>query len=178
LSITEKVGTPSKPEITHRDSIPADIRGTRIVFAATKPLRSKERTVKQSALRDTAPSQNGSFRVEAKRVPEAESIIKKPQNIKMFIKAFITDANFGETQRMKSSKVSIFVRVEIFIIIYIRTPKKIPAVMIPKREPFPGRVKYSKISLPEAKPAPITSPINTAHKLRIFFTIVASLGES
>lgn len=47
------------------------------------------------------------------------------------------------------------------------------AIAIPVKSVDEGMLKYSKISRPEAKPAPMTKPINTEDMLMICFMKIA-----
>ena len=132
-----------------------------MVLTITIPEISNTKTKKQRTLRESTPSPKGRERVFLKSVPLADNITKYPQNIKAAIKIFIMGAAWDAVSSKNSSKVETPAFLARVIIIYASSEKHSVARIIPKELERDGMLKYSKISRPEAKPAPMTSPIYT-----------------
>ena len=150
-------------------SIPAVIMGTIILLQATRPLTSKEKKMKQTKARKVVPQMGGMLRTVSAKAPQADIITKKPQNIKADIKSLIYGASFPETNSISSSNVDRLFFRDIVIVMQLIAPKLMDAMTGPVQSVCEGMLKYSKISRPEANPAPITRPIKTDEMLRICF---------
>ena len=158
-------------------SIPAVIMGTIILLQATRPLISKEKKMKQTMARKVVPQTGGTFSTVSAKAPQADIITKKPQNIKADIKNLIYGASFPETSPISSSKVDRLCFRDIAIVMQLIAPKLMAAITRPVQSVCEGMLKYSKISRPEAKPAPITRPMKTDEMLRICFIRVITFPE-
>ena len=142
-------------------------------FAATRPFVSKTKITKHKVARNKIPVRDGRLKELSKSVPQAESITKKPQNIKQNIKSFRgPDRSLPPTASISSSNEDAESSFESCIITKESAPKARLAKTIPVKSWREERLKYSKISLPDANPAPITSPMYTAAMLKVFFIII------
>ena len=131
----------------------------------------KEKIIKQTAAKQTVEKSGEVPKVLHRRTEAPENITKSPQNIYICINASIIKAVFGITHFINEPKEAQPSSEEKLINIYETIPKKIDARTMPVTSVLPARLKYSNISRPEAKPAPITSPIKTDETSNTFFNI-------